>query len=182
MKLRDKPRINPMYAGPEIVIPLERGEAVYVSDIFPNIDDIDISKDIEIKISVKRKKRSLDANAYFWVLCGKLAARNGVSKTDTYRELIRDIGGNYDVVCAQNETVETLCRWWALKGEGWITDVFPSKIDGCSNIKLYCGSSVYDTEQMSRLIDLTVQECKAAGIETMTPDELARLKAAWDNR
>ncbi len=182
MKLRDKPRLDPLYAGVNLVIPLERGAAVYVSDIFPNIDDIDIGKDIELKISPKRKKRSLDANAYFWVLCGKLAARNGVNKTDTYRELIRDIGGNYDVVCAQNETVETLCRWWALKGEGWQTEVFPSKLDGCSNIKLYCGSSEYDTEQMSRLIDLTVQECKAAGIETMTPNELAKLKAAWDNR
>ena len=163
MKLRDKPRINPMYAGPEIVIPLERGEAVYVSDIFPNIDDIDISKDIEIKISVKRKKRSIDANAYFWVLCGKLAAHNKVNVSDTYRELVREIGGNSDIVCIKDDAVPVFCRSWESKGEGWQAETFPSKIEGCTNVRVWYGSSVYDTEQMSRLIDLTVQECKAVG-------------------
>ena len=30
MKLRAKPSIRPLYAGPEIVIPLEHGEAICV--------------------------------------------------------------------------------------------------------------------------------------------------------
>lgn len=46
---------------------------------------------------------------------------------------------------------------------------------------LWYGSSSYDTKEMSRLIDYIADEAKGLGIETMTPDELAQLKAAWDN-
>ena len=40
---------------------------------------------------------------------------------------------------------------------------------------LYYGSSVYDTKQMSALIDHIVQDCKALGIETKTPAEIMLL-------
>ena len=36
-----------------------------------------------------------------------------------------------------------------------------------------------DTEQMSRLIDRVVEDCREAGIETMTPQQLAALKSQW---
>jgi hypothetical protein len=32
---------------------------------------------------------------------------------------------------------------------------------------------------MSQLIDNLVQDCKALGIETMTPEKLSLLKEAW---
>ena len=57
--------------------------------------------------------------------------------------------------------------------------MFQSKLPGCTNVILYYGSSSYDTEQMSSLIDLLVDDCKAQGIETATPDELARYKEEW---
>ena len=41
------------------------------------------------------------------------------------------------------------------------------------------GSSDYDTAQMSRLIEIIIQECKAQGIETMTPRELDALVSRW---
>lgn len=36
----------------------------------------DIKKPMEITIKAKRKQRSLSANAYCWVLCGKVAAKS----------------------------------------------------------------------------------------------------------
>jgi hypothetical protein len=54
----------------------------------------------------------------------------------------------------------------------------PSKINGCTNVILYYGSSTYNTAQMSLLIDHLVQDAKALGIETMTPQELEALKIA----
>ena len=62
---------------------------------------------------------------------------------------------------------------------GWLTNTLPSKIPGCTNVILYYGSSAYDTNQMSRLIDRIVQDCKDAGIETLTPDKLDAMKAGW---
>ena len=55
----------------------------------------------------------------------------------------------------------------------------PSKIEGCTNVILYYGSSTYNTEQMSRLINLVVEDCKAQGVETMTPDEINRMLSLW---
>ena len=47
-------------------------------------------------------------------------------------------------------------------------------------IQAYFGSSQYDTAQMSRLIDGIVSEAQDLGIETATPEELARMKGEWD--
>ena len=44
------------------------------------------------------------------------------------------------------------------------------------------GSSTYDTEEMSRLIDGLVDECKDAGIETLPPDELERMMKAYEEK
>lgn len=67
-------------------------------------------------------------------------------------------------------------------GIGWTTDTFPSKIDGCTNVVLYYGSSTYDKAQMQRLTELIVNECEAQGIETRTPDELANLLSLWEGK
>lgn len=135
--------------------------------------------DISVEIKKFRKKRSLDANAYAWVLIDKLAPRLQLSKEEVYREMIRNIGGVSETVCVKSEAVERLCVGWSRNGLGWFTDTFPSKLDGCTNVILYYGSSSYDTKQMSDLIDLCVFTCKEHGIETATPDELAKYKDEW---
>ncbi|MEN6595728.1 MAG: hypothetical protein ABFC31_12365 [Clostridiaceae bacterium] len=125
------------------------------------------------------KKRSLDANAYAWVLIDKIAAATRQKKIDVYRQEIREIGGNSTTVCAIEEAVETLVSDWQSHGDGWIADVFESKIAGCRNVRLYKGSSKYDAEQMSILIDVLVQDAKELGIETLPPAELERLMHQW---
>lgn len=125
------------------------------------------------------KKRSLDANAYFWGLADKLTEVLKIPKTEIYRNAIREIGGVSEQYCGQPKAIEKLCREWEKQGLGWMTETYPSKIPGCVNVTLYYGSSSYDSAQMSRLIDNIVQECKAQGIETMTPEGLERLKGAW---
>jgi hypothetical protein len=138
----------------------------------------------ELSIDIKRhrNKRSLDANAYFWVLVDKLSEVTGYKKTEIYRNAIKDIGGVSDVVCIQDKAVSHLCEAWCKGSLGRQVDITSSKVEGCQNVILYYGSSEYDTKQMSMLIDSIVQDCKAVGVETMTPDELAKLKAAWKGK
>ena len=132
-----------------------------------------------IEAKKKHKRRSLDANAYCWVLLDKLAASLGVAKTDLYRQYVRDIGGNSETVCVVDAAVGKLRDGWEHTGLGWPTEVIPSKIKGCTNVILYYGSSTYDAKQMSRLISLVVDDCKEHGIETMTPFELDALMSRW---
>lgn len=136
-------------------------------------------KPVEVEVKRWRKRRSLDANAYFWVLCGKLAEATGQPSEAVYREAVRNIGGNCETVCVLEAAAEKLCQGWAHNGLGWVTDILPSKLPGCVNVLLYYGYSTYDTAQMARLIETIVQDCRAVGIETLTPVELSRLTEEW---
>lgn len=139
------------------------------------VSQLDDGKTYTVEIKEKKEKRSREANAYAWVLLDKLAEKLHIPKEDIYRYLIKNIGGNSETVCVQNKAVERLCEGWKRKGIGWVTDTFESKIDGCTNVILYYGSSTYDTAQMHRLIELIVQECKEQDVEVMS-EELERLK------
>ena len=134
----------------------------------------------DCSIKEHREKRSLDANAYAWVLIDKISKETNVHKTDVYREAIREVGGNTDIICVPEKSVDALCEGWGRGRLGWLTDRMPSKLPGCVNVVLYYGSSTFDTQQMSRLIDGLVQDCRALGLETLPPDKLALLKEAWD--
>ena len=115
-------------------------------------------------------------------MIGKLSAKLHITPTEVYIEAIRAIGGNYYVTPIKNEAVLHYKRIWEAHGLGWICEEMgDSKLDGYTNVISYYGSSEYDTQQMSRLIDLIVMECKEQGIETMTPRELALLKEGWKN-
>lgn len=100
--------------------------------------------DISVEIKKFRKKRSLDANAYAWVLIDKLAPVLRMSKEEIYRETIRNIGGVSETVCVKNEAVNRLCFGWARNGLGWFTETFPSKLDGCTNVILYYAAKQAD--------------------------------------
>lgn len=137
--------------------------------------------DLDVEIKKHRKKRSLDANAYCWVLIGKLAAVLRDTPDGVYRRLLRDVGGNYDVVPVREDRIKNWERIWCSNHIGrFIEDLGPCvHTEGYHNVRSYCGSSDYDTVQMSRLIDSVVEECREQRIETMTPDELELLKARW---
>lgn len=142
-------------------------------------EQMETGKAYKVVVTPQRKKRSLDANAYAWVLIDKLAEKLGRSKIEIYRQYIRDIGGVSETVCVLEKAAEKLVDGWEKNGIGWQAETVPSKIEGCVNVVLYFGSSTYETAQMSRLIDMIVQDCKAQGIETMTPFELDALKERW---
>lgn len=144
------------------------------------IETLDDSKEYTIEVKEKKKKRSLNSNSYAWVLLGKLAEKLRIPKTDIYRNYVKEIGGNTkDIVCVQDKALDKLRSAWESNGLGWVTDTLPSKIDGCTNVILYYGSSTYDVEQMSRLIQLIVQDCKQFGIPTYDREELDRLVQEW---
>lgn len=132
------------------------------------------------EIKEYRERRSLDANAYCWTLIGKLAEVLGISPEEVYRTAIRDVGGNYEVMPIRNEALEHWKMVWTKNGIGWLCEeIGPSKLEGYTNVRCFYGSSCYDKAQMGRLIDIIVQDCKAAGVETLTPMELARLTEEW---
>ena len=147
-------------------------------NIGPLFDELH-ETDVDVTVKKHREKRSLDANAYFWVLVDRLAEKTQIPKTDIYRRYIREIGGNHEMVCVIDSAVEKLRNGWEHNGLGWQTDTMPSRVLGCTNVILYYGSSTYNTRQMSHLIDMAVQDCQEQNIETLSPEKLAGMMEEW---
>lgn len=135
-----------------------------------------IQDNLDICIQKHRNKRSLDANAYAWVLMSKIATIQHTSKEEIYELMLKRYGFLYEdedgyIVVTVKKSVDMGKidgHWLRYKGN----EIFTSYL-------MIKGSSEYDTAEMSHFIDGIVSECKDLGIETLTPDELERMKAAW---
>lgn len=158
------------------IVTLELNEKMSALQMFGELCE---KEKVSVKVGEFRQKRSLDANAYCWLLIGKLAEKLNIPLAEIYRSAIKDVGGNSEIVCAQDKAVKSLCDGWSGNGIGWVTDTMPSKIEGCTNVILYYGSSVYNTAQMSRLISIIQDECRQVGIETKSQEEVDSLLAQW---
>ena len=140
-----------------------------------------LQQDKTKKYEVKeyKEKRSLDANAYVWVLLGKLQDKLHIPKEEIYRDAIKNIG-SYEVIPIKNEAVEKFRQAWSKKGLGWITETTKSKLNGYTNVLAYYGSSIYDKKEMTRFIELIIQECEQLNIETKSEAEIDSLLKEWD--
>lgn len=127
----------------------------------------------DIEIKEHREKRSLDANAYLWVLLDKLADVLETTKEELYLGYVKQYGIYRDFTLAE-EAAKTFRHAWEMLGVAWPTEQVDYDGDRVV-IRAYYGSSQYNSKQMSRLINAVVEDCKEQGIETMTPLELARM-------
>lgn len=140
----------------------------------------DQDKDKKFEIKEHREKRSLNANAYAWVLIGKIAETIGNTKEEVYKEYIKH-KGIYRVITIAKEAAPTFMKVWSERGLGWICETSETKIAGLVDVVAYYGSSSYNTKQMAGFIDYIIEEAKALDIEVLPPDEVERLKSLWDN-
>ena len=137
------------------------------------------NKLLDITIKKHRNKRSLDANAYCFVLCQKIAEKVGNTKEYVYRQAIKNVG-QFEIVPIRNDALEKWMNAWNSKGLGWISEVFSeSKIEGYTNTINYYGSSVYDTKEMALLINEIVEQAKELDIDTITESEKQSLIENW---
>ena len=128
----------------------------------------------------KQKKKSLNINNYMWQLCDKIAQKTKTTKEDVYRQAIREKGvwfdGKYDA-----KDVDDICKTWESNGVGWFAEPILIGSEE-AEIRLYKGSSVYNGSEMNRIVDFIVEEAKEQGIQTMTPNEILKLKQLWEGK
>ncbi len=140
------------------------------------VDSILECEKLSIEAKKYREKRSLDANAYAWVLFTKIAEAVQSSKDEIYEDMLQKYGYIYQddegyitvTVKAEVDMSKIQGHWKFYKSNGRFSSYLMIK-----------GSSEYDTAEMARFIDAVVQEAKGLGIETATPAEIERMKAAW---
>lgn len=132
-----------------LAVPITPG--TLTETIFPNVT-------YKVTITKQKNKRSLQANAYCWVLCEHIAqqlSKDGqyISKEDVYKKAVKDCG-KFDYIVVTKEAVETFAKSWTSRGTGWIIDELGEceEIPGSVILLLYYGTSVYNTEEMNRII------------------------------
>lgn len=144
---------------------------------------IDNETEYTIEIKKKSKKRSLNANAFCWVLCQKIAvelSKNSyVSKEEVYRKAIME-SQEGEPVGIPNHLVESVTHKWKHNGIGWmaIVDEY-ERLEGVKRVYLYAGSSTYNVAEMSRLIESLVDECRQLDIPIEPSDYIKSLIAEW---
>ncbi len=136
----------------------------------------------EYDIKKATKKRSLDANAMLWRMCGLVGAAVGEPKEAIYKKNIRE-AGVFDLAYIKSEAVIDFMEAWAKHGIGWFCDIADDgALPGYKLLIVYKGSSEYDTKQMSRLIDSVMQDAEAVGVETLSEREMSLLLEDWGKR
>lgn len=143
---------------------------------------IEQTKDKQFELREYREKRSLNANAYCWVLCDKIAkelSKEGTitTKEIVYKDAITQIG-SFEPMIIEEKAFENFERIWSKQGLGFIVQEV-SKKDKCIRVNCYYGSSTYSSKEMSLLIQLLVELAKSLNIETKSENEINSLLEKW---
>ena len=180
MKFIENPKIELELDTAKVQFVISRKDAYDILDMF---EGLKLGEEYDISIKKRNGRRSLNANAYHWVLCEQIARKLRTSKYQVHNQLLCDYGTDWldedgkhifllmkdDDKYLRSETMHyrptsatedrkgVLYRWFIL--------LLPSHL--------------MDTAQMAALIDGTVSDAKELGINTQTPDEIERMKALW---
>lgn len=169
------------FTGTKSGITLDLSTKKHIVSILANEDVLEqyqkFSEEDKLTITIKkyRNKRSLDANAYMWVLLSKLAAVLHTSKDELYLEKVTEYGVFTHIIVKPNMVQKVKEEWRTCRVLGEVD------VNGETGIQIQCyfGSSTYDTAEMAELIDGIVNDCKDAGVETLPPVEIERMKREW---
>ncbi len=135
-----------------------------------------IGSDVDIDIKEHKDRRSLNANAYFHKMVDELRQKLRISFAACKNQLITSYG-QMEYVDGEPLTYGTKAPPEYMRERSEVhMRLFRAEPDGWNWYVVYRGTHTYDTKEMSILIDGTIEECKEQGIETMTPNELERLK------
>lgn len=138
-------------------------------------------------LSEHKEKRSLSQNAYYWQLAGQVAkktVRYGANINEIHNRNLRELGlreyiNDQPIVIYIPDTEEA--EKTALNAESYHIKPTSQTRVGKDGTVFRCyvmlrGSHTFNSEEMSALVDLMVQEAKAVGVETLTPIELAQMR------
>ena len=144
-----------------------------------------IKPDCKYDLKEHKEKRSLDSNSYFHVLCDKLRQKLGISMAACKNHLIADYGqiqyiDEQPMIYKTNAPQEYMMELETIHTK--LVKVTEENDKEVFFYRVYRGSHTYNSAEMSKLISGTVEECKALGIETLTPLELARMNELWGTR
>lgn len=137
-----------------------------------------LNQDREKLFEIKpyRQKRSLNANAYAWVLINEIANRLRTSKDEVYLEMLKRYGQSKVISVLSEIDISRFVKYYEEIGKGHVEG------KEFTHYRCFIGSSEYDSREMAILIDGIVDEAKELGIDTLPTTAVERMKALWQGQ
>jgi len=138
--------------------------------------------DVSVEIKKYHNTRSISANAYFHVLVNKIAAAQGIGDDEAKNTLVCE----YGTLAKDNDgltvgfklpssvdvsTIYSYAKCFDVREED-------GKLFSCYLV--YKRTRKMDSKEMARLIDGAIFVAKELGIETDTPQQLAKHREYWE--
>lgn len=146
------------------------------SDFKLLVDEMRDKDKLSIEVKPYREHRSLNANAYAWLLIGKIADVLRAGKDEIYLKCLKRYGQSELISVLSHIHIGEYVKYYEEAGE--------SKLNGkdFTHYRVFKGSSEFDTREMSIFIDGVVSEARGLGIQVETPEELAKMKSLWEQK
>lgn len=153
----------------------QTGKTLLTFEVDGSVDLKELEGDLRLTTKKWREKRSKDANALFWACVGEIASAVRSDKWDIYLNLLKSYG-KYSYVIVPENAVERMNEMW--RETEVVGDI---DVNGRKAVQMLCyyGSSTYDTSEMSRLIDGTMQEMDNLDIPRPDGGEIRRALEEW---
>lgn len=145
-------------------------------------DEYQKLKDTPVDVLIKKHRslRSQDANSYCWVLITKIAESMSppLDKQEVYLMMLKRYGqgGQISIQSSQWDNVRRELDYYEFLGTSTANGKEFTHAD------MWVGSSKYNTKEMASFIDGIISECKELGIDTDTPEQVARFMEAWGDK
>lgn len=130
-------------------------------------------KDKLFEIKEHKEKRSLNSNAYLWVLCTKIAEIMNLSKEEVYVKMLEDYGVSLLVPLTPDSEPSGFFKYYKYFDKGVLNG------KQCVWYKVFKGSSEYDSLEMTHLLNGVVEEAKNLGIVTLDELEIKEMLDRW---
>jgi hypothetical protein len=137
------------------------------------VDELKDCEKLSIEAKPYRPKRSLNANNYAWALLTEIANIARANKEDIYLLMLKRYGQSEMFSVSAHVPFGEYVKYYEEAGES----VLKGKL--FKHYKVYKGSSEFDSREMAVFIDGIVSEAKALGIQTETPEMIAKMKSLW---
>lgn len=158
------------FRGRRVTLILSLNEDVEAKHMFDELNEVE---KLSIKIDKYREKRSLNANNYAWALLTEIGNVLRLSKEEVYLTMLKRYGQSEIISVLAHIPIHEYVKYCEEAGESMLNGKL------FKHYKVYKGSSEFDSREMSIFLDGIVSDAKELGIQTMTPNEIARLKSMW---
>lgn len=125
------------------------------------------------EIERKKKKRSLDANAYLWKLSTEIANVLRADKESIYVDMLKKYGQSDVVSVLSTVDVKGYFKYYDEFGKGYVNG------KEFTHYRVYKGSSEYDVREFSILLDGVIDEAKNLDIEVISERERSLMLEEW---